>query len=92
MATFDVENGVDEATAHSQTANLKLDFDRADVEFWFQQLEMHLSTAGVKAQWTKRLHLHKLLPQDIVAEVKDLLRKGKDHTSPDGCESPYSRL
>ena len=79
MATeeFDVENGADEADAQKLTATLKLDFDRSDVDFWFTQLEMHLHTAGVRAQWTKRLLLHKQLPADVVAEVKDLLRKSK---------------
>ena len=78
MATeFDMEDKADGPKAQSDTSNLKLDFDRSDVEFWFQQLEMHLSTAAVNAQWTKRLLLHKLLPSDVVAEVKDLLRKGK---------------
>ena len=64
------------ATAQQKTVSLKVDFDRQDVKFWFQQLGMHmLSTAGVKDQWTKRLLLHKQLPVDIVAKVKDLLRK-----------------
>ena len=78
MATpFDKENKDNEATAITATANLKLDFDRSDVDFWFSQLEMHLQTAGVGKQWTKRLLLHKQLPQDIVAELKDILRKNE---------------
>ena len=77
MVNFDEEDKADEATAQQKTANLKLDFDKEDVEFWFAQLEMHLATAGVKAQWTKRLQLHKQLPPEVVAELKDLLRKSK---------------
>ena len=71
---YDMKDEVDEKDAHSKVSNLKLDFDRTDIKFWFQQLEMHLSTAGVKAQWTKRLLLHKQLPADIIGEVKDLER------------------
>ena len=74
---FDVADKADAADAQQKTSGLKLEFDRQDVEFWFQQLEMHLTTSGVNAQWTKRLLLHKLLPSDIVSEVKDLLRKNK---------------
>merc|ERR1711951_41293 len=77
MVDFDMEDGADADTAQAKMSGLKLDFDRNDVEFWFNQLEMHLQTAEVKAQWTKRLLLHKLLPQDVVEEVKDLLRKNK---------------
>ena len=58
------------------------------MEFWFQQLEMHMQTAGIKAQWTKRLLLHKQLPKDVVAEVKDLLRKAQSEAG----ATPYKEL
>ena len=77
MVDFEVEDAADADTAQAKVSSLKLDFDRTDVEFWFNQLEMHLQTAEVKSQWTKRLLLHKQLPSDVVAEVKDLLRKNK---------------
>ena len=77
MVDFETEDTADGADAQKLTASLKIDFDRTDVEFWFMQLEMHLTTAGVNAQWTKRLLLHKMLPADVVDEVKDLLRKSK---------------
>merc|ERR1711951_337508 len=77
MVDFDMEDGADADTAQAKMSGLKLDFDRNDVEFWFNQLEMHLQTAEIKAQWTKRLLLHKQLPPDVVNEVKDLLRKNK---------------
>ena len=88
MVNYDAEDKVDEKDAQSKTSNLKVEFDRADVKFWFQQLEMHLSTAGVNAQWTKRLLLHKQLPKDVIAEVKDLLRKDKSEAG----ATPYKDL
>ena len=77
MVDFDMEDAADATEFQSKLSNLKLDFDQSDVEFWFEQLEMHLFSAGVKSQWTKRLLLHKQLPVNIVQEVKDLLRKNK---------------
>ena len=58
------------------------------IKFWFAQLEMHLTTAGVGKQWTKRLLLHKQLPSDIVNELKDLLRKDQS----DAGATPYKDL
>ena len=75
VMTFETEDAADETGAWGQVNNLKLEFDRSDVEFWFNQFQMHLATAGIKKQWSKRLLLHKMLPQDVVEEVKDLLRK-----------------
>ena len=77
MSNYDATDAADDDGSLQKTSNLKVDFDRSDVEFWFQQLEMHLTTAGIKAQWTKRLLLHKQLPNDVIAELKDLLRKDK---------------
>ena len=88
MVNYDVDEGVDDKDAQSKTSSLKLDFDRTDVVFWFQQLEMHLQTAGIKAQWTKRLLLHKQLPPDVIAELKDLLRKDKSRAG----AQPYKDL
>ena len=86
--TFDTEDLDNEATALAQTANLKLDFDRTDTAFWFNQFEMHLATAGIKKQWTKRLLLLKMLPKDVVDETKDLLRKGQAEAG----ATPYKDL
>merc|ERR1712219_14038 len=89
MATnFDMEDKADDKDSQQKVSNLKLEFDRTDVTFWFAQLEMHLSTAGIGAQWTKRLLLHKLLPSDVVMELKDLLRKDKSQAG----ATPYKDL
>ena len=77
MVAYDAEDKDNETTAITATANLKIEFDRSDVDFWFTQLEMHLQTAGVGKQWTKRLLLHKQLPADVISELKDLLRKSQ---------------
>ena len=49
---------------------------------------MHLTTAGVGAQWIKRLLLHKQLPTDVIAELKDLLRKDKSEAG----ATPYKDI
>ena len=88
MVNYDVDDGVDDKDASHKTSNLKLEFDKTDVKFWFCQLEMHLNTAGIKSQWTKRLLLHKQLPSEIVMELKDLLRKDKSEAG----AQPYKDL
>ena len=51
---------------------LKLDWDPNDILFWFSQLEMHMSTAGIKRQWTKWLALQQQLPKFVIDDMKQL--------------------
>ena len=88
MATFQDEDGTDENASWTQLSNLKLDFDRGDIKFWFSQFEMHLTTAGIKKQWSKRILLHKQLPPDVIAETKDILRKAQTEAG----ATPYKDL
>ena len=88
MTALEDENLNDVTGWENKLANLRLPFDREDVPFWFQQFEMHHTTAGVKKQWTKHLQLHKLIPEEVIAEVKDLLRR----TVADAGSTPYKTL
>ena len=58
MPNYDVADTDEAAGVVSSLNKMKLEFDPTDITFWFAQLEMHLTTAGVGAQWTKRLLLH----------------------------------
>ena len=85
---YDMANGTDAKDAQAKSSGLKVDFDRQDVEFWFEQLEMHMFGCGLAAQWTNRMVLHKMLPPDIVSEIKDLLRKNQASAG----ETPYKDI
>ena len=52
-------------------------FNKADIEFWFSQLEDQLTLIGVKKQWTKKIALVRFLPPEIQSEVKSLLKLGQ---------------
>ena len=88
MVNFDENDAADDDKAQQKTSNLQVEFDKSDVRFWFSQLEMHMSTAGVNRQWTKRLLLHKQLPKEVIAELKDLLRKSQSEAG----ATPYKDL
>ena len=83
MVDFEDEDGVDGPSAHDKADRIKLEYDRADVEYWIQRLETRLECAQVKSQWAKRLFLENLLPPDVATSVKDLFalkqsQAGKD--------------
>ena len=63
-------------------------FDPTDLEFWFSQVEMHAAMAGAGKQWTKRMILHRQLPQYVIDEIKDILRKTEDKAG----TQPYKDL
>ena len=77
VLNYDAENGVDPPEIHSRTGGIRVDFNRANVRFFFSQLEMHMEASGVLSQWLKRLLLQRSLPSDIVADMEDLLTRGK---------------
>ena len=78
MVAFDREDAEEPKDVMGQLSGLKLEFDQEDVDFWISQLELHMATAGVKRQWTKRLLLQKHLPVHVWSEMKDILRKDVD--------------
>ena len=78
MATeVDVEDGVDGTNALNKVESIKLEWDKDDVRFWFNELESKFELIQIKSQWTKRHVLANLLPPLQKKEVKDLLMKSK---------------
>ena len=78
MVNFQDEDATEDSDVMTKSQSIKLEFDHSDVEFWLTQIEMHMATAGIKRQWTKRLVLDMNLPQSVKAQMKDILRKDKD--------------
>ena len=74
MVDFEAENADDSATAMDNLRSVQCPFNKADVEFWFSQLEDQLTLIGVKKQWTKKIALVRFLPPEIQSEVKSLLK------------------
>ena len=70
---FEDENGIDGAKALEYSRTLKLEYDPAEVEFWFMQLENEMMQCEIKSQWMKRCILVKNLPPKVQADVKSLL-------------------
>ena len=87
-ACFETDNTADADNVMAKMAGLQLEFDPQDLEFWFGQLEMHMTTAGVGQQWTKRLILDRNLPKYVKDEIKDILRK----TQAKAGNTPYKDL
>ena len=54
MVDFEAENADDSATAMDNLRSVQCPFNKADIEFWFSQLEDQLTLIGVKKQWTKK--------------------------------------
>ena len=52
--TFDTENGVDEAGAHSKLSSVKVAYDPKDLKFFFVNLESAMAYSGIKSQQSKR--------------------------------------
>ena len=77
MADFDQEDAKDGDKAMDKLATIQCPFDIDDLDFWFTELEGQLELIDIKSQWSKRMALQKLLPLDVKAEIKTLLRLSK---------------
>ena len=64
-------------------STIQCPFNINDLEFWFIELEGQLELIEIKAQWSKRMALQKLLPLEIKEEVKSLLRITKTQAGND---------
>ena len=72
--TFDTENGVDEAGAHSKLSSVKVAYDPKDLEFFFINLESAMAYAGIKSQQSKRFCLLGILPNDVKTQFKGIIK------------------
>ena len=73
MANFDTEDKEDGDKATDLARSIKVEFDAADVVFWFSQLEGEMEMAGIGKQWLKKSVLQRNLPVRQKEDVKGLL-------------------
>ena len=69
---FDQEDK--ENDAESWKKELKVKFDRHDVNYWFNQSESDMKKYGINQQWDKKNAIVTVLPADVIEELKPLLR------------------
>ena len=50
-----------------------MDFDEADIVFWFSQLEAEMTMASVNSQWLRKTVLQRNLPNKQKIDVKEML-------------------
>ena len=60
---------------------LKLKFDRHDVKYWLNKTENDLKKFGINTQWSKRSAIESVLPDDVIEELKPLLRLTEDEAA-----------
>ena len=78
VVNFDAEDKDDAADASVQARHIKVEFDPADVRFWFAQLEDEMTMAGVGRQWLKKTILQRNLPVKQKEDVKSYFTLQKD--------------
>ena len=74
IMTFDTENGIDEAGAHSKLSSVKVAYDPKDLEFFFVNLESAMAYAGIKSQQSKRFCLLGILPNEVKNQFKGIVK------------------
>ena len=74
---FDAKNGTDDPSVLAKLANIKATWMEQDVKYWFQEIEMQMEIYNIQSQWLKRVILANNLPEEVKAELKDILRKPK---------------
>ena len=65
-------------------------FNPTDLGFYFQQVELKMRKVGVKNSFTKLLVLTSILPENVIDQVKHILRK--EETDFAEAERPYKIL
>ena len=77
MADYDQKDVADKADALNKAiSQLKgYQFDQNDLDFYFNQVEIKLDSAGVGRQFTKLQALSTILPPHVTSQIKPLLRK-----------------
>ena len=75
MVNYDEANGTDAAGALKDgIQQLKsLEWDKDDLGFIFNQIEIRMETSGIKKQWSKLQALTTILPKYVIDELKPLL-------------------
>ena len=58
--------------------DLKIKFDKSDVEYWFNSVESQMKKFGINSQWSKKDAIAAILPEDVIEECKPILRLTQD--------------
>ena len=61
---------------------IKLKFDQTDVQYWFNSVESLMKKYGINQQWSKKDAIVALLPDDVVEELKPILRLSQEDAGP----------
>ena len=61
---------------------LRIKFDRNDVEYWFNASESQMKKFGINTQWSKKDAVAAILPEDVLEECKPILRLKQDEAGP----------
>ena len=83
VVNHDVEDKEDGEKAPDQARHIKLEFDSADIRFWFAQLEDEMVLASIGRQWLKKTVLQRNLPVKQKEDVKSLLTLQKAEAGDD---------
>ena len=77
MTDYDQKDTADKADALNKAiSQLKgYAFDQDDLDFYFNQVEIKMDSAGVGKQFTKLQALSTILPPHVTSQIKPLLRK-----------------
>ena len=70
---FDQANTNDGEKAQDLARSVKVEFNAADIRFWFSELEAEMLTANIGKQWLKKTVLQRNLPTRQKEDVKALL-------------------
>ena len=73
VVDFDVEDGLDGEKAQDHARSIKVEFNSADIRFWFAQVEDEMAMATIRSQWLKRSVLARNLPTKQKEDVKAYL-------------------
>ena len=71
---YDTEDGKDDASAMSKMGSVKANYDPKDPGFFFINLEAAMTFIGIKAQYTKRMCILGMLPNDIKEQFKGTIK------------------
>ena len=88
MVNYDAATGEDDAGAIQNARDVKLPFNKNDIQLWFTLIESKMQFAGLKKQWSKRQVLIQLIPPEYHSDLKQYLILQEDAAG----DLPYKTL
>ena len=77
MVDYDMQDEADGQDVMNKLGSVKVAWDKEDVRWWFTELENQMTLINIRSQWVKRVIVSNNLPEDVKAQVKDILKKPK---------------